>query len=314
VTAAVTSLTGSLPVFVEAPSVAWLSASLSSSTTPATLSASVQPGTKPGLYSTVLNIRSTGAAKPVPIRIDAVVTATTTVISSVSNSASGSAIIAPQTFFSVYGSNLSSATTTWENFVRDGALPTEILGTKVSVNGRPAYISYISPTQINFIVPSGSLGSSVPVTVTTSQGSATRSLASDTQSPALFTNLWGGRSYATATIGSNLVGPLTAIPGRTVPAKRGDTVVLWATGLGPTTPLPVDGRVITPPYPQIQSLTSVNVAFGSAVVHPLFAGMTFAGVFQVNVTIPQNAPTGDIPISLQIAGAQTQSNVFISVQ
>jgi uncharacterized protein (TIGR03437 family) len=86
----------------------------------------------------------------------------------------------------------------------------------------------------------------------------------------------------------------------TVPSTAGDTIVLWAYGLGPTTPAVAAGAA-PPATPPLVDPT-LSVLFGGGVgglnVTPDFAGMTGIGLYQINVTIPPGSPTGLVPVSL----------------
>jgi len=94
------------------------------------------------------------------------------------------------------------------------------------------------------------------------------------------------------------------------PAKRGQTILLYANGLGPVTNPPGDGVAATA-SPLSHTTTTPVVTIGGAVVPP--SGVGFIGLapgypalYQVNVTVPQTAQTGSaVPISLQIGGATT---------
>jgi uncharacterized protein (TIGR03437 family) len=89
----------------------------------------------------------------------------------------------------------------------------------------------------------------------------------------------------------------------TNPSSAGDTIVLWAYGLGPTDP-PVAAGALPPADPGFALVTPAPaVNFGGAIggvdVTPDFAGMTEIGLYQINVTIPLlGAPKGIVSVSL----------------
>src|ERR1019366_9139419 len=60
--------------------------------------------------------------------------------------------IAPGTWVSVFGTALSATTRAWRDadFV-NGSLPTTLDGVSVTIDGKPAAVAYISPTQINVL-------------------------------------------------------------------------------------------------------------------------------------------------------------------
>lgn len=75
-------------------------------------------------------------------------------ISGVSNSASGAGATASGSWVSIYGTNLSTSTRPWQasDFVGT-ALPTVVDGVSVTINGKSAAISYVSPSQLNVQAP-----------------------------------------------------------------------------------------------------------------------------------------------------------------
>ena len=151
----------------------------------------------------------------------------------------------------------------------------------MTIDGRDAFISYASPTQLNFIVPDLNSVGTVSVIVTAESGAATSSTVVQRRAPAFFTSAWSGANYAIGTIGTSrtLAGPTGLVPGcGSRPVRRGEALVLYATGLGATTPTVPNGSVITPPYPTIQNLSAVTVYFDQVAVRPVYAGMTYAGL------------------------------------
>ena len=80
-------------------------------------------------------------------------------------------IIQPGGWASIYGTNLASGTATWK-----GEFPTSLGGTSVTINGKPAYLSFVSPGQINLQAPDDAATGVVPVVVATTGGSVTSSV------------------------------------------------------------------------------------------------------------------------------------------
>jgi uncharacterized protein (TIGR03437 family) len=107
------------------------------------------------------------------------------------------------------------------------------------------------------------------------------------------------------------VAPESAWPGvLSRPAKAGDWLQLYATGLGPSG-VPY-GQVLTQPYEIEKSQIAVTIDGLPATVG--WAGVTFAGVFQVNVQVPALARTGSLPVQLTIAGASTQPSGMLTFE
>jgi hypothetical protein len=77
-------------------------------------------------------------------------------IALVANAEGENPTIAPNTWVEVKGQNLSKAgdARTWQgsDFI-NGKLPTALDGVSVTVNGKSAYVYYISPTQIDILTP-----------------------------------------------------------------------------------------------------------------------------------------------------------------
>ncbi len=80
-------------------------------------------------------------------------------------------IIQPGGWASIYGTNLAAGTAVWS-----GDFPTSLGGTTVTINGRPAYLSFVSPGQINLQAPDDATTGAVSVVVTTGGGTASRPL------------------------------------------------------------------------------------------------------------------------------------------
>ena len=159
---------------------------------------------------------------------------------SVLNAASFSGAVAPGSFASIFGSGLASTTRSWSqsDFV-NGKLPVQLDGVSVTVDGSPAYISFISPGQINIEVPPDSAMGNVPVVVSNaaSNGGAASAAGSVTMqavAPALFTT--GGKYVVATHANGALIGPPDLVPGATTPARLGETIVIYGTGFGPTNP------------------------------------------------------------------------------
>jgi uncharacterized protein (TIGR03437 family) len=229
------------------------------------------------------------------------------------NAASSSPPIASGSFVSVYGQNLADAPTDWSSAIVSGKLPTSLGGVQVLVNGQNAFISYVQPTQVNVLTPPDSTVGPVEVDVINNHGTVVATGTMAGASPALFTYALQSRFYADALFAADYayVAAVGALPGVTSrPAQAGDYILLFATGLGQTNPPYPAGQVLTAAYP-VPDLSKVSVLIGGqpALVH--FAGMTYAGLFQINIQAPSGVPAGDQPIVLGVAG-QTSPTVYLT--
>ena len=228
------------------------------------------------------------------------------------SSASFQAVIAPNSWISLFGSNLSSETDTWTNAVINGVLPTSLDGVKVSVGGQPAYVAYVSPGLINALAPNVGSGS-VSVTITNSSGTSSPVTAAvQTSEPAFFQ--WG--TYAVATrVDYSLAVKNGTFSEPTVPAKPGDTIILWGTGFGPTTPSTPTG-VVVPGDTTYNTSSTVTVTVGGVAATVDGAALTAGdvGLYQVAIQIPTGLADGDYPVVATVAGAQSPSSTLITVQ
>lgn len=217
---------------------------------------------------------------------------------------------------SIFGQNLAPGTRTWRNDeIRNGILPTELDGVRVNINGKPAAVFFISPTQLNVQAPDD--GAEGPVQVEVIRNGASRG-ASTAQLqkfvPGFFMFDPEGRKYLAAVHpDGTFAGKANLFQGAvaTRPAKPGDILLLFGTGFGSTDPPVPAGQVFT----GAAALTNaVTLRFGDAAAEVLFAGLSGAGLYQFNVRVPEGAPDGDVPVVVEIGGLRSQENAFITVQ
>jgi len=222
--------------------------------------------------------------------------------------------IAPGTWITIEGTNLSATTRSWNSSDFSGNnLPTQLDGVRVSVGGQPAYVSYISPTQINALVPNVGTGT-VLVTVTNSTGTSPAvAVVCQPVQPAFFQ--WGSYVVATRQDYSLAVKNGTISGLLTVPAKPGDVIILWGTGFGPTNPSTPVG-VNVPSSTTYYTANEVMVTLGKtpATVYATALSPGFAGLYQVAIQIPTSLANGDYPVVATVFGAQSPSATLITVQ
>jgi uncharacterized protein (TIGR03437 family) len=230
------------------------------------------------------------------------------------NAASSSPPIASGSFVSIYGENLADTAMDWSSAIVNGKLPTSLGGVQVVVNGKNAFISYVQPTQVNALTPPDSAVGAVEVDVITNHGTVVAMGNMAGLSPALFAYALQSRFYADALFATDYayVAAVGALPGVTSrPAQAGDYILLFATGLGQTNPPYPAGQVLTAAYP-VPDLSKVSVLIGGQPALVQFAGMTYAGVFQINIQVPNGIPAGDQPIVLSVAGQASLPAVYLT--
>jgi len=274
-------------------------------------------GLRTGTYFFQEVISGTG---PVTVSITDEVTATLTGANTpaiapngVVNAASFQTGVVPNSWVTIQGANLSSVTDTWDKAIVSGRLPTTLGGVSVSIGGKPAYISYVSPGQINAVA--GDVGAgSMSVTVTNSTGtSAPATVTSQSVGPAFFQ--WDRYAVATHQNFSWAVKDGTFQGVKTTPATPGEAIILWGTGFGSTTPAaPFGMQVPADTVYWTASQVSVTVGGISAQVYGAALASGFAGLYQVAIQIPPSAPNGDLPVIATINSVQSPSSVLITVQ
>ena len=232
-------------------------------------------------------------------------------INGVVNGANSQPGLASAAWFTIYGTNLSPVADTWANAIIAGNLPTSLDGVSVTVGGQPAYPEYISPTQINAVAPN--IGSGIAaVTVTDANGTSTTMVAAQSLQPAFFE--WG--DYAVATHQDfSYAARNGALSVATVPAAPGETIILWGTGFGATTPAAPAGLVV-PADTTYYTSSPVTVTLGStpATVYGTALAPGFAALYQVAIQVPQSLTTGDYPVVATVSGAQSPPNVLLTIQ
>jgi uncharacterized protein (TIGR03437 family) len=229
---------------------------------------------------------------------------------------------APGSYIEIYGTNLAGTTRQWAGSdFTNGAAPTALDGVTVTVNGQNAYVYAVSPTQVNAQVPANvpTTGQVQVVVTYQSQPSAPVMLnmqptAAGLLAPATF--LVNGKQYvyaahADGTIVSN--GSIAGLP--SAPAAPGETLVFYGLGFGPVneTAVPIAGQIATG---QTTLSASTKFTFGPSAGQVVYAGLApgYVGLYQFNVTIPANAPSGDVPLVVTVGGSVDPQTLYVPVR
>jgi uncharacterized protein (TIGR03118 family) len=233
------------------------------------------------------------------------------VASGITNAAQVAGGVAPNTFLTIKGTNLAATKRSiGATDIANNLLPTSVDGVTVTINGQPAFISYISPVQINLVTPV-ELPTSGSVTVTVSNNSltsATIGVGPQLYAPALFLN---GAYAASFHPDNTIVGPTTLVPNNSTPAAPGETIVLFGTGFGITTPAAVSGAVVSAAAPL--QLTPA-ILFDNVPGKVVFAALIATGVYQINVVVPSGLPDGNVPVVASTGGYSSPALVLTAIK
>jgi uncharacterized protein (TIGR03437 family) len=296
----------------------WLSAASSGASTPATLTISVNPaGLAAGTYSGTVTVASTtNAANARTINITLTVAAIpapqlTTFVHAASFAPSGAI---PGMLFTIAGTNLGPAAPLTTQLDPRGNVESTLGGTRVLFDGLAAPLIYVSPTQINGVVPYGVAGRASTRVTVTYQGVTSSSLelrVADTNPGIFMLNQAGQGAILNASDGNSINGA-----GR--PAARGGIIVIYATGEGQTSPFGVDGTVPGVNAPLRRPLADVRVEIGGVAARVDYAGSApqfVSGVLQINAVVPESAPVGpSVPIRVTIGSVTSPANVTVAVR
>lgn len=208
--------------------------------------------------------------------------------------------VAPGEFVSLYGTGLSAATLAASTL----PLPTNLGGVQVTVNGTPAPLVYVSSTQINVLVPQSIQSDSYATFQVVNNGTKSNSVSVYTsgQAPGVFTANQSGTGPA-AVLHSNY-SPVTA----SNPAKVGETLQLFVTGLGSVTPAVSDGAAApSNPLSKVDD-QNLQVFLDGVEASVSFAGLApgFAGLYQINFVVPSGVtPSSNVYVDVSTTEAYT---------
>jgi len=218
--------------------------------------------------------------------------------------------LAPGALATIFGTGLASVAQT-------GAipLPATLGGGSVTVGSAPARLLYVSPSQINLQIPWEVTAGATDVAVTTN-GAALAPLRATigAVSPGVFSLGWGvGQAIAINPDGS-LAAPDGSVAGvKTHPAHAGDSLMIFATGLGAVAPTIADGAVAGD---VIRMATTTPTALvGGVAARVTFAGLApeFVGVDQINIVVPAVAGN-EVSLQIETGGIRSKEKIVIAVR
>lgn len=217
------------------------------------------------------------------------------------NSASFQRIVTPGSIVSIFGTRLSQG----EQIATRFPLPRQMNGVTINVNGAPAPLLYVNPGQVNFLLPYD-VGEAAPRVTVANAGVESSAVAvgpNDLRSdsaPGIFTLSPEGQGTILIA-GTGLIAS-AARDAHSRPARRGEVIEIYGTGLGQVSNAPPAGEpASTNPLSQTNGTTIVTIGFSRAEV--IFSGLApgLAGVYQVNAKVPSDAPLGaQVPVTVNV--------------
>jgi uncharacterized protein (TIGR03437 family) len=240
------------------------------------------------------------------------------VVSAIVNSASSlTGAVAPGEMIALYGSGLGAASPAGMELDVNGVAGAYLAGTEVWFNGTPAPLLYASGNQVNTVVPFGLASSSTEAQSTQVQVgyegrmSAPITLALVPAQPGIFSADGSGAGQGQIL---NADGSMNSAAN---PAARGSVVVVYATGLGQTSPAGLDGAISSPgalPSPALPISAEIGGQAATVISATDVPGMV-QGFVQVQVQIPaETTPGAAVPVVLQINGVTSQAGLFLAVR
>jgi uncharacterized protein (TIGR03437 family) len=227
------------------------------------------------------------------------------IIAAVVSAADGKSPAAPGGLITLYGSNLSPTNLATTQI----PVPTALANSCITVNGQPIPLIFVSPTQINAQMPFQAVGAETIVVHTPGGTSDNYNLTVQPTAPAVFLSGVAGPATNLPTVIRAANGTLATDSN---PIHPNDVLVIYVTGLGQTNPAGLTGYP-APGNPLSSALTPTTVTLGGMNLAVEYAGLApgEVGVYQINVTVPGNTPTG---LSLPLVINEGSGTVTVSMR
>jgi len=225
-------------------------------------------------------------------------------IDKIVNAADLTTFIAPGGLISLFGSQLSPVNIATNEI----PLPTALADSCLSVNGLPVPILFVSPSQINAQMPFESLGHVTMILRTPGGVSDNYNLTITPGAPSVFRAQVQQSSVPTIVRVKN-----NQLVTQSNPVHKNDTLTIYLTGLGQTTPA-VETGMPSPTRPLATALNAPTVVLGWTTLPILYAGLTpgEVGVYQINVKIPTSVEKGSaVTLTITQAGVSTTMAVRV---
>ena len=210
-------------------------------------------------------------------------------------------------FIALYGSNLSPTT------LQDETKPFSLGGVQVMINNRPSPIRYVRSDVVLAIVPYATTGTVASIQVINNGvPSDVRTVRVKNGTPGVYTSPAGGIGYAVAQhIADNSYSTITPQN----PARPGETILVYLTGLGDVNPPVGDGMPAPgPPDPLAVAVTTPVALVDGETAVVGFAGLTptLIALYAMTLTIPADIAPGDVYLDISLPDSYT-SEAQISI-
>jgi uncharacterized protein (TIGR03437 family) len=234
--------------------------------------------------------------------------------SSISSAATPLTRYAPGSIAVMYGVDLAPSLIEYSAV----PLPRSLGETSVLINGATTPLYYVSPTQVSFQIPwtlTTNAVANVQV-ISDVRQSSTAQIRIDQFAPALFSVNRQGNGQGAIRIANSAIipGPTGSLEGAR-PARTGEVVELYATGLGAVTNQPATGAPASSTVLS-RTLTEVTATVGGVNAAVRFSGLApgSVGLYQVNIDITAQMPRGNaVPVEISIGG-QKSNPVTMAIQ
>jgi uncharacterized protein (TIGR03437 family) len=229
--------------------------------------------------------------------------------------------VAPGTWIEISGNGLAPGTREWTAADFNGALaPQSLDGVRVTIGGQSAFINYISPGQVNALVPANVAPGSASVLVSSGAtnigpyGVNVTATMPGLLAPESFRV--NGQQYVVALLPDWTTYILPAAVHLGVssrPAKPGDEIILLGIGFGAVTPDAPAGAVVG----QANRLTTpLEIRIGGVVAELKYAGLAVGniGLYQFNVIVPAVADNNAAPVMFKLGDTTSSQTLFVAIQ
>jgi uncharacterized protein (TIGR03437 family) len=233
-------------------------------------------------------------------------------LTAVTNAASfSSGPVAPGEMVTLWGKGLGPAAPAMAQYDVSGSLPAWVGNTKVYFDGVAAPMIYSMSGQVSAVVPYSVSGTtSIQVEYL---GAKTAPMAASVAKAAPGIFGCSGAPLKPLVVQTYLRGSKTSCDSDWAPVQKGTRITLFLTGEGQTTPAGVDGALpVSGAWPR--PVQDVQVRFGGSQTAPAWLGLIYAGVLQINVDVPADAPSGPVPLAVTVGGVPTQAGATIAIQ